>query len=108
MLKQRSRSLRRACQTSNVATKQTTTVSYIFKSILLTAVCFCFFKPCAHAQKYNLDQHILMELMESRTDGATKVFKGISNNTQLVSVLIPTTVLAVGLIDNDKMTIKKG
>jgi len=107
MLKRRSRSLKRACQTSKHTTTQTT-VSYIFKSILLTAVCFCFFKPCAHAQKYNLDQHILMELMESRSDGATKVFKGISNNTQLISVLIPTTVLAVGLIDNDRMTIKKG
>jgi undecaprenyl-diphosphatase len=76
--------------------------------MLLTAVCFCYFKPCAVAQKYNLDQHILVELMESRSAGATKVFKGISNNTQLVSVLIPATVTAIGLIDNNKSTLKKG
>jgi len=48
-----------------------------------------------------------MELMEHRTDGATKVFKGISNTTQLTSVLVPATVLAVGLIDNNKTTLKK-
>ena len=107
MPKKRSGHSKRACQTCNVATKQTT-VNYIFKSILLTAVCFCFFKPCAVAQKYNLDQHILMEMMESRSTGATKVFRGISNSTQLMTVAVPAAVLAVGLIDNDKATLKKG
>ena len=107
MLKKRSRSLRRACQTSSVATKQKT-VNFIFKSILLTAVCFCFFKPCCRAQKYNLDQQVLIELMEHRTDGATKVYQGISNTTQFVSFAVPATVLAVGLIDNNKATLKKG
>lgn len=107
MLKKRSRSLRKACQTSSVATKQITTVNYIFKSILLTAVCFCIFKPCCLAQKYNLDQQALIELMEHRTEGTTKVMQGISNTTQLTSVLVPATVLAVGLIDNNKTTLKK-
>lgn len=106
MLKKRSRLLKRACQPCNVAAKQTT-VNYIFKSILLTAVCFCFFKPCCLAQKYNLDQQTLIELMEHRTETGTKVFKGISNTTQLTSVLVPATVLAVGLIDNNKTTLKK-
>jgi undecaprenyl-diphosphatase len=36
------------------------------------------------------------------------VYKGIFNTTQLASILVPTTVLAIGLIDNNKMTLKKG
>jgi membrane-associated phospholipid phosphatase len=103
MLKQRLRSSKVAWPTSNK-----TTVSYIFKSILLTAVCFCCFKPCAVAQKYNLDDKVLIKLMENRTYGMTKVNQAISNNTQLVTVLIPATVVAAGLIDNNRMTLKKG
>jgi len=80
----------------------------ILKSILLTAVCFCCFKPGAKAQKYNLDQQVLIELMEHRTDGTTKVMQGISNTTQMMSILLPASVLAAGIIDNNKLTIKKG
>jgi undecaprenyl-diphosphatase len=76
--------------------------------MLLLAVCFCCFRPGAVAQKYNLDQHILIEMMESRSDGATKVFKGISNTTQWTTIAVPATVLAVGLIDNNKLTLQKG
>ncbi|HEX6429989.1 MAG TPA: phosphatase PAP2 family protein [Niastella sp.] len=85
-----------------------TPVKTISKSILLTAVCFCCLKPGAKAQKYNLDQRILMNMMESRSHGMTKFNQTISNNTQLISVLIPATVTAIGLIDNDKATLKKG
>ena len=104
MPKKRSRSLRIACQTS----KQTPVASTIFKSILLFAVCFCCFKPGAVAQKYNLDQHILIEMMESRSPGATQVFQKISNTTQMATFAVPATVLIVGLIDNNKLTLKKG
>lgn len=104
MLKKRLRSLKVAFQHS----RQQTPVQTIFKSILLTAVCFCCFKPGAKAQKYNFDQRILINMMESRSAGTTKVMEGISNNTQLVSVLIPATVVAVGLFDKDKSTLKKG
>lgn len=107
MLKQRSRSLRIACQTSNNP-KQTPVTSTIFKSMLLVAVCFCYFKPAAVAQKYSLDQHILLEMMESRSTGATKVFRDISNTTQMVTIAVPVAMLAAGLIDNDKTTLKKG
>ncbi|WP_242696523.1 phosphatase PAP2 family protein [Longitalea luteola] len=88
--------------------KRTTTVSYIFKSILFTAVCFCYLQPSAIAQKLNLDQRVLINMMENRSEGVTKLMQGISDNTQLVSVLIPATVVAAGLIDNNKMTLKKG
>lgn len=77
--------------------------------MLLLAVCFCCFKPGAIAQiKYNLDQHILIEMMESRSPGATKVFKGISNTGPMATIAVPVAVLAAGLIDNNKTTLKKG
>ena len=103
MLKKRLRSLKVAFQHTKHTPAQT-----IFKSILLTVVCFCCFKPGAKAQKYNLDQRILMNMMESRSHGMTKFNQTISNNTQLISVLIPATVTAIGLIDNNKTTLKKG
>jgi membrane-associated phospholipid phosphatase len=103
MLKKRLRSLKVAFQHSRQTPSQ-----IILKSILLTAVCFCCSKQGAKAQKYNLDQRILMNMMESRSPGMTKFSQTISNNTQLVSVLIPATVTAIGLIDNDRATLKKG
>ncbi|WP_243751664.1 phosphatase PAP2 family protein [Niastella caeni] len=96
--------MRIACQTSN---KQTPVSNILIKSILLSAVCFCYFKPCS-AQKLNFDQRILVNMMESRTEGTTKVMRGISDYTQEISFLIPATVTVVGLIDNNKMTLKKG
>jgi undecaprenyl-diphosphatase len=76
--------------------------------MLLTAVCFCYFKPCARAQKLNFDQRMLVNMMESRSEGVTKVMQGLSDYTQEISFLIPATVTVVGLIDNNKMTLKKG
>jgi hypothetical protein len=102
MPKKRSGLSRIASKTSNVAK----TVSYTFKSTLLFAACFCCFKPCK-AQKLNFDQRMLMRLMESRNPGATKVMQGISDYTQEISFLVPATVAVVGLIDNNKMTLKK-
>ncbi|MCS3799411.1 phosphatase PAP2 family protein [Niastella sp. OAS944] len=55
----------------------------------------------------NFDQRMLMRLMESRNPGATRVMQGISDNTQLISVLVPATVAAVGLIDNNRTTLQK-
>lgn len=103
MLKRKSGLLKKAFQTS----KQKATCT-IIKSILLTAVCFCFYQPACVAQKVSFDQQVLIELMEHRTDGATRFNRGISNTTQTVATLIPATVLAVGLIKNEKSTLKKG
>lgn len=101
MQKKRLRSSKVAFHTS-----RQTTVSYIFKSILLTAVCFCCFKPCT-AQKLNFDERVLVNLKDSRSPGVTTVMRGISDYTQEISFLIPATVAAVGLIDNNKTTLKK-
>lgn len=73
------------------------------------AVCFCCFKPKGVAQtKYSLDQHILMDMMEDRTPGATKVFTNISNTTEMMSVAVPAAVVLAGLIDHNSSTLKKG
>jgi membrane-associated phospholipid phosphatase len=103
MLKKRSVLSKVASKTSN----KTSTVSNIYKSILLTAVCFCCLQPCLKAQKLNLDQRVLMNMMDYRTAGQTKVMQGISDYTQEISFLVPATVAVVGLIDNNKSTLKK-
>jgi len=76
--------------------------------MLLVAVCFSVFKPVAVAQKLSLDVQTLVELQENRHDGATRTYCGISNSTTAVGILVPATVLTVGLIKNDNATIKKG
>jgi membrane-associated phospholipid phosphatase len=78
------------------------------KGILLLIICFYCFKPAAVAQKTGFDQRVLIGLMENRTDGGTRFYKGISNSTQTIATLIPVSVLAAGVISNDKPTIKKG
>src|SRR5689334_13017948 len=105
MLKKRLRSLKVAFQHS----KQRTPSQIILKSILLTAVCFCCSKPGAKAQeqKYSFDQRILMNMMESRCAGTTKIMQGISDYTQEISFLVPATVAVIGLIDNNKTTLQK-
>jgi len=103
MPKKRSGLSRIASKTSNVAN----TFLYAFKSTLLTAVCFCCFKPCTQAQKLNLDQRVLVNLMENRSHGQTKIMRGISDYTQEMSFLVPATVAVIGLIDNNKTTLQK-
>jgi undecaprenyl-diphosphatase len=70
-------------------------------------VCFYYCKPCS-AQKLNIDQRVLVNLKETRSAGMTKAMQGLSDYTQEISFLIPATVTVVGLIDNNKMTLKKG
>lgn len=89
------------------ASKQAIT-SFTIKSILLLAVCFSFYMPPAQAQKVGLEQQVLIELMEHRSEAATPIFQGISDRTQLVATLIPASVLAAGLVTNDKTTLQKG
>jgi membrane-associated phospholipid phosphatase len=84
------------------------TGSFPVKSLLLLAICFSSIKPAALAQKTSLDQQVLISLMNHRTDGGSRFCQGISNSTQLVSTLIPVSVLAAGLISNDFATLKKG
>src|SRR5690349_193777 len=91
MPKRKSGLLKKAFQTS----KQKATCT-IIKSILLPVVCFCIFTTDCVAQKVNIDQQVLIELMEHRHDGATNVYQKISNTTQTMGILVPITVLATG------------
>jgi len=104
MLKRKSGPLKKVSYTSKKAIVESTFI----KSTLLLAVCFCFFKPAANAQKFRFDDHILLELMEHRHDAATRYQRGISNSTQMIGTMIPLSVLAAGLVTNDKTTIKNG
>jgi membrane-associated phospholipid phosphatase len=103
MLKRTPWLLAKACKTSKC-----TCDLFIIRSLLLTAVCFSVFKPAVHAQKVSFDQRILINIMDKRTEGATRFYKGISNTTQTVATAIPISVLVAGLVTNDKTTIKKG
>jgi membrane-associated phospholipid phosphatase len=57
--------------------------------------------------KYSLDQHILMEMQESRSTGATKVFKDLSNTTEIATIAVPAAVLIAGLAENNSSILKK-
>jgi membrane-associated phospholipid phosphatase len=92
----------------SVSTPKQNVTTSIFKSVLLLAVCFSLFTPALQAQKVNFDQRVLIHLMENRTEGATKFYKGISNTTQTIATLVPISILAAGVISNDKSTMKKG
>jgi len=76
--------------------------------MLCATACFCFFQPAARAQKLGLDARTLMELQEHRNTTRTAVLEKLSNTTQLTTIMLPVTVLAAGLIQNDKATLKKG
>jgi membrane-associated phospholipid phosphatase len=84
------------------------TSSFPVKCLLLVAVCCSYLQPAAIAQKTGFDQQVLISLMNHRTDGTSRFCQGISNSTQLVSTLIPVSVLAAGVITNDMPTLKKG
>lgn len=82
--------------------------TFIIQNLLLTAVCFSLFAPAVQAQKANFDQRVLLHLMDRRTEGGTSFNRSISNSTQTIAALIPLSVLAAGVIANDKPTMKKG
>jgi len=82
--------------------------TFYIKSLLLLITCFIFLRPAAVAQKRNLDLQVEIELMENRHDDPVKFYQRISNTTNDISMLVPATVLAAGLISNDKVTLQKG
>lgn len=82
--------------------------SLFIKSMLLLVACFAFLGPVAEAQKESLDLQVEVELMENRHEDPTEFYQQISNTTNYISMLAPATVLATGLIRNDKITTQKG
>lgn len=74
---------------------------YIIKGTLLISGCFFILQAPAQSA-------YLADLQEDRTKGFIKINQFISNTTNATAVAIPLSVLAVGLIKNDKQDIKKG
>jgi undecaprenyl-diphosphatase len=82
---------------------------FYLRILFLLTICFVSMQPATQAQqRVGFDQRMLIRLMENRSDGATRFYRGISNTTQTVATLIPLSVIAAGVIDNDKPTMKKG
>lgn len=70
--------------------------------------CICIGTNPVSAQHYSIDNQILYELMEHRSTGGTEYNKFLSNTTSYVSLAVPATILAVGAIKGDKLTLQKG
>jgi undecaprenyl-diphosphatase len=80
----------------------------IIRYLILTIACLPIFQPAARAQKLSLDVQVLKEMMENRHEDPVEFYQHISNTTNYISMLVPATVLATGLVRNDKITIQKG
>ena len=80
------------------------TIRYL---LLLLVVCLSILQP-ARAQRTSLDVQVLDEMMEHRHEDPVELYQHISNTTNYISMLVPVTVLATGLVRDDKITINKG
>ncbi|MBO9204562.1 MULTISPECIES: phosphatase PAP2 family protein [Niastella] len=80
----------------------------IIRNLLLIVVCLSFLHPAAQAQRTSLDVQVLNEMMENRHEDPVEIYQQISNTTNYISMLAPITVLATGLVRNDRVTLNKG
>lgn len=76
--------------------------------LLILVVCLSFVQPAAQAQRTSLDVQVLDEMMEHRHEDPVELYQHISNTTNYISMLVPVSVLATGLVRDDKTTIHKG
>jgi len=76
--------------------------------LLLTIACLSFIHPAVQAQKTSLDMQVLDEMMEHRHEDPVEIYQHISNTTNYISMLVPASVLATGLVRGDKVTLNKG
>lgn len=74
--------------------------------VTLLAVLFFFRMSGAVAQSMvdNLDDRILMNVAESRTNAQNNVFLFLSRTNNYVNIAMPVGMLAAGLIDDDRQT----
>ena len=76
--------------------------------LLLIIASVSLIQPAARAQRTSLDVQVLNEMMENRHEDPVEIYQHISNTTNYISMLVPVSVLATGLVRNDKITINKG
>jgi len=60
------------------------------------------------AQMQRADLGVLVEMMEHRKEEPTEFWQHISNSTNVVSILVPVSILATGYARAEKTTIQKG
>lgn len=80
----------------------------VLRYLMVTAICMSLVQSAAQAQKTSLDVQVLDEMMENRHEDPVELYQHISNTTNYISMLVPATVLATGLVRDDKLTINKG
>lgn len=76
----------------------------IFKLAILCLLATCHLA----AQSNSLDNQALYEMMEHRNHEHTELQQQISNTTNFISLAIPVSILANGLLNGDKITLQKG
>ena len=104
MLKQRSRPLKKALTHMN-----STPPRCRLKSLVITIVFTGFISNISLSQNSSsLDQRIVLNLSNHRTEAATKFMQYISNSTSYVSLGIPSGILLKGIILNSKTERQKG
>lgn len=79
-------------------------------SLILLLAIHCILSPPARAQSglKRLDEHILENLADGRTDGQTRLWRFVSNANNYVNAGIPLGVLVDGLVRNDVQTKRNG
>ena len=80
----------------------------VFRYLFLTIACLSFIHPSVYAQRVSLDMQVLDEMMENRHEDPVEFYQHISNSTNYISMLVPASILATGLVRGDKITINKG
>src|SRR5690349_1935358 len=60
------------------------------------------------AQIQRVDLGVLVEMMEHRKEEPTEFWQQISNSTNVVSMLVPISILATGYARGERTTIQKG
>src|ERR1700753_209959 len=76
--------------------------------LLIFGMCIGIDTTQAQSGVQRLDERILEELAEGRTDGQTKLWRFVSNANNYVNAGIPVGVLIDGLIRNDDRTKRDG
>src|SRR5689334_8267232 len=75
--------------------------------LICTLLLLLSFSPVL-AQIQKPDLAVLVEMMEHRKEEPTEFWQHISNSTNVVSMLVPVSILATGYARAEKTTLQKG
>jgi undecaprenyl-diphosphatase len=80
---------------------------FVIRIILITVIAFTCYSPAFSQKTPGLDQQVLIEFTEHRSHEPTEFEQAISGSTNYISLSLPLTMLATGLIMHDNNTIDK-